>query len=321
MRARLRCSVSRLPGVSPSAAAGSSGAPPSEPSPRSEPSPSSDSGGVLLDAGALGVDLLLEGVLGRRLGDVDDEELGVGDQRGAVGQADVAGLELRADRRPVDDEADLLGDVHRVGLDGEGVQRSGRPACRGRPRRGSTTGTSTVTFSPRRTTTRSTCSMKPLIGSRTTLLVSASCGEPAPAMVRTALRPFSRITRGELDGVEGEVHRVGAVSVEDGGDAARATGAPGGALAELGTGLRVDLDVGHEAVTLLRWYGPARRGRRRAEVTPRCAPRRSRRPSRPALAEVGSRPSVPMARGRTGRGAQVVTIRERSAARCRPRPP
>jgi hypothetical protein len=55
------------------------------------------------------------------------------------------------------------------------------------------TGTSTVTFSPRRTTTRSTCSMTGLIGSRCTSLASASCSSPSTTMVSRALGTLSAI--------------------------------------------------------------------------------------------------------------------------------
>ena len=51
------------------------------------------------------------------------------------------------------------------------------------------TGTSTVTFSPLRTATKSTCSMKPLIGSAWTCLVSASWTVPSMSMLSTALDP------------------------------------------------------------------------------------------------------------------------------------
>ncbi len=49
------------------------------------------------------------------------------------------------------------------------------------------TGTSTVTFSPLRTTTRSTCSMTGLIGSRCTSLARASCSFPSMTRVSRAL--------------------------------------------------------------------------------------------------------------------------------------
>src|SRR6476661_3907206 len=55
------------------------------------------------------------------------------------------------------------------------------------------TGTSTVTFSPLRTMTRSTCSMTGLIGSRCTSLARAICSSPSMTMVSRALAVLSAI--------------------------------------------------------------------------------------------------------------------------------
>ena len=124
-----------------------------------------------LGLGQLGLDLLGGG----GGGDVDDERLGVGDQGDAVGQRDVLGVDRGADLQALD--------ATRRRRSGCAWPRPRPSACcsswstqvvRGRPRRRRGRGISTVTFSPRRTTTRSTCSRKPLIGSRWTSFGSAS---------------------------------------------------------------------------------------------------------------------------------------------------
>ena len=107
------------------------------------------------------------------------------------------------------------------------------------------TRTSTVTFSPRRTATKSMCSMVRRIGSICTCLVSASWLVPSMSSSSSALAPpcLSAI----IVSWPGRVTCTGlvAVAVEDRGDLVVATDPARGALAELGAGLGGDLLGGH----------------------------------------------------------------------------
>ena len=106
-------------------------------------------------------------------------------------------------------------------------------------------GTSTVTFSPLRTATKSTCSMTRRIGSTWTCLVSASW------LVAVDVELEQRVGAAVLErhhrvvARQGHVDRVVAVAVDDGGDLVLAADAAGGALAELGALLGGDLLGGH----------------------------------------------------------------------------
>src|ERR1700712_127324 len=191
--APLAVGQSSLPGVSPSAAAGSSGAPPSAPSPRSVPSPSSDSeASSSTPAPSVSISSSIASSVGAsvtlttRISASDTSEEPSGRRMSPAWNC----VPIRAPSmtRLISSGMSIASaSMVRVSA----FWKTSEP---GAASPSVTTGTSTVTFSPRRTTTRSTCSTKPLIGSRTTLLVSASCVAPAPAMVRTALRPFSRMT-------------------------------------------------------------------------------------------------------------------------------
>ena len=66
----------------------------------------------------LGLDLLG----GRGGDDVDDERLGVGDQRDALRQCDRTGGELRADVGTLDGNGEVFGNRLDVGFDGDGVR-------------------------------------------------------------------------------------------------------------------------------------------------------------------------------------------------------
>ena len=121
----------------------------------------------------------------------------------------------------------------------------------------SATGTSTVTFSPRRTATRSTCSRKPLIGSRTIGLrqreLLALGGLQRDQRVGVAAqREHQLVAR------QGEVAGGVTVAVEDGRHLVGPADAPRRALAELGAGLGGDADSGHGGTLLER--GAQRRG-------------------------------------------------------------
>ena len=107
-------------------------------------------------------------------------------------------------------------------------------------------GISTVTFSPRLTISRSTCSRKPRSGSRCTALGRASSAPPG--------RPSSRIsTFGVLSASirswPGSATCRGSVPwpYKDGRHLARATGAAGGAFAEFTARLGGDTYLGHGA--------------------------------------------------------------------------
>ena len=79
--------------------------------------------GLVLDAGlGLGLgELGLQRLGGDRRGDVDDEDLRVGDQRGALGQDQVGGVDLGAGREALDGDLDALGDVGRLDLELDGL--------------------------------------------------------------------------------------------------------------------------------------------------------------------------------------------------------
>ena len=72
---------------------------------------------------------------GRRGDDVDDQDLGVRAQRGALGQRDVRGVDLGAGGEALDGHLDLLGDARDVRLDLDRVQLLGDQGVRPRPRR------------------------------------------------------------------------------------------------------------------------------------------------------------------------------------------
>ena len=77
--------------------------------------------------------------------------------------------------------------------------------------------------------------MTGLIGSRWTSLARASCSLPSRTIVSSALL-FLSASIDSWPG-QGDVHRLGAVAVHDGGDLVVAADLARGALAELGTGL------------------------------------------------------------------------------------
>ena len=71
--------------------------------------------GLGLGLGELGVELGLGGCRG----DVDDEDVRVDGERRAAGQLEVAGVDLRAGVEALDRDLEGLGDVGRLGLDGD----------------------------------------------------------------------------------------------------------------------------------------------------------------------------------------------------------
>ena len=136
-----------------------------------------------------------------------------------------------------------------------------------------TIGTSTVVFSPRRTSSRSACSCGARqrvalhgLGQRELLLAVQDDGQQGVGATVAQ-------GRGELAGRQRQVDDVLAVPVQDGGDAAGAAGATGAALAELGAGLGFEAEVSHGGVLLRRWIGSACRRHERG------TPRRARRTS------------------------------------------
>ena len=101
-----------------------------------------------------------------------------------------------------------------------------------------TTLTSTVTFSPRRTTSRSACWMLRRIGWISSALVSASCSLPSMSRVSTALVPEWRSTAAKSWASSSRCCGSAAVAVEHRGHLAVAPGAARRALAGLGAYLQ-----------------------------------------------------------------------------------
>ncbi len=74
----------------------------------------------------------LEVFLGRGRDHVDDQRLGIGHQRDAVGQRERTGGELCADPGALDRHGEVFGDGLHVGLDGDGVRILGDQGAGGR---------------------------------------------------------------------------------------------------------------------------------------------------------------------------------------------
>ena len=100
------------------------------------------------------------------------------------------------------------------------------------------------------------CSMIWCTGSFWTSLTSVSCSLPLTSSSSTALA--RRMSSDDLVAGKGDVHGVGAVTVDDGGDLAGGAEAPGEALAEVLANLGVDLGVGfsRHGGCSLRAHGP-----------------------------------------------------------------
>ena len=123
-----------------------------------------------------------------------------------------------------------------------------------------TIGTSTWIFSPFFTTRRSMCSMIWCTGSFCTSLTSVSCDLPLTSSSSTTLA--RRMSSETWWPGQGDVHGVGAVAVDDGGDLAGGAEAAGEALAEVLAELGVDLGVGfsrHGVLLAGAWPGKLRR--------------------------------------------------------------
>ena len=123
-----------------------------------------------LGLGELGLELL--GGLG--LGDVDDERVGVDDQGRALGQHELRGEDLGAGRAPAMSTSMYSG-MWVASASTWTVAFSVTTRVSGAASPTVWIGTSTVTFSPKRTATKSMCSSTRRIGSTWTCLVSASC--------------------------------------------------------------------------------------------------------------------------------------------------
>ena len=181
---------------------------------------------------------------GDLLGDVDDERLGVGDERGARGQLDGTGEDLGAGLEALDRDGDRLGDVGGLGLDLQARVVEGDDG----------------------------------LGSGLALEVDGDVDGDLLALAdddevdvlddrldRVALDVLGQghlLVAVDDDREEGvgvlerhhgvvarqrDVHRLGAVAVHDGGDLVVAADLAGRALAELGAGLGLQRDgvVGH----------------------------------------------------------------------------
>ena len=199
---------------------------------------------LALDAGlGLGVgELGLEGLLGDLRGDVDDEGLGVGDERGALGQLDLAREDLRAGLEALDRDGDALGDVGGLDLELEARAVGGDHGVG-----------SSVTLDVDRDVDGDLLALEHddqvdvlddrldrvalhVLGQGELLLAVEDDGEQGVARLERLHR---------LVGSEGDVHRVGTVAVHDGGDLVVAADLASRALAELGAGLGVQGEVGH----------------------------------------------------------------------------
>ena len=164
---------------------------------------------LALDAGlGLGLGQLgLEGLLGDLRGDVDDERLGVGDERGALGQLDLAGEDLGAGREALDRDGDALGDVGRQDLELQARVVGGDDGLGAGLALEVDVDVDDDLLALACTMTRSTCSMTGLIGSRWTSLARASCSSPSMTMVSRALLCF----RASIDWWPGRVMCTGSL--------------------------------------------------------------------------------------------------------------
>ena len=191
-----------------------------------------------LGAGALGIEVLG----GRRGDDVDHQGLGVGHQRDALGELDLAGQDLGAGRNALDGQAGDLG-IDWTSASIWMVLASWVTRVPDSASPSTTTFTSSshlLAPRARRSGRRADCGR---IGCTTTDLVSASCSLPAMSRVRTALVPELRSTAANLPGADLQVLRVGAVAVQHDGHLALATGQARGAPAGLGADRSVRLLV------------------------------------------------------------------------------
>ena len=160
----------------------------------------------------------------------------------------------------LDVDLDELGDVGGLGLDLDGGVLGDDQRLAGGVADG-WIGTSTVTFSPRRTATKSMCSSTRRIGSTWTCLVSASCSLPSMSSSSRAFAPPCLSAIIVAWPGQGQVDRVVAVAVDDGGDLVLAADPAGGALAELGALLGGDLLGSHQFSPRALVRGPRRRRR------------------------------------------------------------
>ena len=180
----------------------------------------------------------------RRGGDVDDQGVRIDGQRRPLGQLQVARRGSgcrRAGPRSRPRSAPGCGSPRPRR---DGVAGRPRRGCRRPPRPRSAIGMSTVTFSPRRTMTRSTCSMVCFSGSRWTCLGSASWDVAVDVDGQQGVgRPQGQ--QGLVTG-QGDVDRIGAVAVQHGGNLVGAADPAGSTLAELRTQFGGELYLGHE---------------------------------------------------------------------------
>src|SRR5882757_1298069 len=197
---------------------------------------------VLDDASALGVDLALHGLSGRRGDHVDHQVLRVGAQGDAVGQRDLAGLDLGADLDALDGHLERVRDAGHVGLDLEPVQLLGDQG----------TGDGVADDVHRHLDDDLLAALDDQqvdvldvvadrvgdhgLGQRQLRATLQRDGEHGVAAVVPQ-------RAGEVQGRQREVHGLAAAAVEHGRDLAGAARATGRALPEFGTGFGVDTDL------------------------------------------------------------------------------
>src|SRR5690606_29984224 len=185
---------------------------------------------------------------GRRGDDVDDQGLGVDRQADARGQLQVGGGDLGAGLDILDRDLDGLGNVQRVGLDGDGGGVLGDQGAGSRVADdgdGDVGGDLLTLLDDQQVGVLDVATDRvhdDRLGQRQLLLAVDHEVEHRVGAVLTQ-------DRRERLGVERQVLGIGLVAVQHGGDVAVATGAAGRALAELGADCGFEkVGVGHDLI-------------------------------------------------------------------------
>ena len=180
----------------------------------------------------------LEGLLGDLRGDVDDERLGVGDQGGALGQLDLAGEDLGAGGEALDRDGDALGDVGGEHLELEAGVVGGDDGLGGGVALEVHVDVDDDLLAALHDDQVDVLDDRldrvalHVLGQGELLLAVEDDGEQGVAL----LQREHRLVAGQ-----GDVHRLAAVAVHDGGDLVVAADLARGTLAELGAGLGDEL--------------------------------------------------------------------------------
>jgi hypothetical protein len=185
--------------------------------------------------------------------------VGLHDQRDALDQPDVAGEDLVADGETLDVDLDALGQVRRLGLDRQRVELGDHQRAHGG-----------LTDEDHGNVHRHllTAAHEDQVRVLDEALDRVALDLLGQGELATAARELDRQQRvgpalerqHQLVARQRDVHRLGAVSVEDRRDLVGAPDPARGALAELGTRLGLDLDLGHGELLEL-WVRMTRRRR------------------------------------------------------------